>query len=360
MILHKFGYQNFRGLTPSSIELSPKINLFYGDNGVGKTSLIEAVYFLSCCKSFRTTSLEHLMSYEESWFSLNAIASKKEYGLQHSINVRRTKKQNRVTIDESNINRSSQLSQMLPTLVVCSERQRLFLASPQVRRNFLDWGLFHVKPESIKLFTKFERVLKQRNAAIKNKASADLIKTWDIEFVEYGNKIAELRVWFIQKLSQILQSSFLMSLDNSEYSLDYDFGYGKYPNLSEAISSGYDQDCRYGYTRYGPHRSDFLVLKNGRNVKDDLSKGQTKLLIYFLVLSQAKLIFESKGVNPWMLLDDFVSDFSAETLELAYNSVKQSGCQVFMTSAIDFSNQLKNDPNVYLFHVEHGKAKKMI
>ena len=360
MILHKFGYNHFRGLTPSSIELSPSVNIFCGDNGAGKTSVIEAIHFLSCCKSFRTTSLEHLISYDQDWLALNAIASKQEYGLQHTINVRRTKKQNRVTIDDSAIHRSSQLSQLLPTLVVCSERQRLFLAPPQVRRNFLDWGLFHVKPESIKLFTKFDRVLRQRNAAIKNKSAPELIKNWDNEFVQFGNQISQLRTWYIKQLSHILNSSFLSSFGGGELLLNYDPGYGKYSDLAESIDSGFDQDYRYGYTRYGPHRSEFFALRNGRNVKDDLSKGETKLLIYFLVLSQAQLIFKSKGVKPWVLFDDFSSDFSPESLQIAFESICQSGCQVFLTSATNFSGQVKSDPNVYLFHVEHGNVKKMI
>ncbi len=360
MFLQRLSIQNFRGLSASQIEFSPSLNVFYGDNGVGKTSLIEAIYFLSCCKSFRTNSIDNLTCYNQDWFFIDVVASKHQTGLQHSINVRRVKKQNRVTVDDTIIRKASILSQLLPTLVVCSERQRLFLASPQTRRNFLDWGLFHVKPNSINLFSKYERVLRQRNSAIKQGQSSDLIKTWDQELIGMGEQITQLRLWFIKELSKILNRRYSSSFGDNQFVINYDAGYGKYGNLSDAINGGFEQDCRYGYTRYGPHRSEFNVVYNDRNVKDDFSKGQIKLLVYFMVLSQAVLIEREKDIKPWLLFDDFSSDLSVDSVDMVFSSIIKSGCQVFLTSAMEFTRYVKNDPNVCLFHVEHGNIKKMI
>ena len=360
MNLQRLAMQNFRGLSASQIDLSAGINVFYGDNGAGKSSVIEAIHFLSCCKSFRTRVLDNLIAYDNDWLSINAIASKVESGLYHSISVRRILKKNTVLIDDTPLYRASQLSQMLPALLVCSERQRLFIAPPQERRNFLDWGLFHVKPDSINLFSKYERSLRQRNASIKNKSNADLVKSWDQELIECGQQIIGLRAWFIDKLSEILNRDYASFYGDFSFAFQYEDGCGRFHDMAQALNDGFDQDCRYGYTRFGPHRSEFEVLYSGRNIKDNFSHGQTKLLIYFLALSQAQFIYEAKGVKPWLLLDDFASDFSEDTLSKAFSVVADSGCQVFITSAIDLSKYQQKYPGIYLFHVEHGNVKKMI
>ncbi len=360
MFLQRFGVQNFRGINPIGFDLSHKVNIFSGPNGAGKSSILEAIYFLSCCKSFRTTNADALIAYENEWFSLNGIASKEGSGLEHKISVRRVKKQNRAEIDETAIRKASKLSQLLPSLVVCSERQRLFISPPQVRRNFLDWGLFHVKPESINLFTKYERALKQRNAAIKSKAEEKVIKSWDFDLIDSGSEIIKLRSWFVSELVNRLNQTCRPGFKSGEFYIDYETGCGKYDSFSSALEDGFDQDCRYGFTRHGPHRSDFTASYNGHNVKDDFSRGQIKLLVFYLTLSQAYLIGRSKGVNPWLLFDDFASDFSKDLLEVAFDAMLNSGCQVFMTSADDVSNLAKKDSKNYLFHVEHGNVKKMI
>lgn len=360
MYLKELNLQNFRELNISQIELSPGINFFSGDNGAGKTSFLEAVYFLSCCKSFRTSDLDNLVAYNQEWLSVNAVAAKSDNSIDHTIAVNRVKNKSRATIDGSVVKKASQLSLLLPSLVMCSEKQRLFIAPPQTRRNFIDWCVFHVKPESINYFSKYDRALRQRNAAIKSKSSESLIKAWDVDLIESGSMILELRTNLLDKIQHSVRDLSVDGFGSLEFMFNNDIGCGRYDCLVEAIEKGFDQDLRYGFTRYGPHRFDFSVSASGRDVKDNFSRGQTKLLVFYLILAQSAQIKEFSGNNPWLLFDDFTSDFSIDLLGIALDKLSLFGNQTFITSAANAAQKQVEKNSCRLFHVEHGNVKKMI
>lgn len=360
MHLKNISLNNFRELNIPQIELSSGVNVFSGDNGAGKTSFLEAIYFLSCCKSFRTANLDNLVTYNHDWLSLTADAAKVDSPLNHAITVKRVKNKCRATVDGTVVKKASQLSLLLPSLVMCSERQRLFIAPPQTRRNFLDWYVFHVKPESINYFTKYDRILKQRNAALKSNSSAALIKAWDVDLVESGTKILELRLNLLENLQESIGKTSADGFVSTAFLFDCDVGCGRYASFAEAIEKGFDQDVRYGFTRNGPHRFDFSIIANGKNVKDDFSRGQIKLLVFYLIMAQAGQIKEFTGNDPWLLFDDFASDFSVGVLDIVLDKLANSGNQTFITSARDFAQIGKEKNNCCLFHVEHGNVKKMI
>ncbi len=360
MYLKQLSLQNFRDLNIPQIELSPGINFFSGDNGAGKTSFLEAIYFLSCCKSFRTSDLNNLVAYNQEWLSLNAIATNSDNCLEHSFVVNRAKNKSRATIDGSVVKKASQLSLLLPSLVMCSERQRLFIAPPQTRRNFIDWCVFHVKPESINYFTKYDRILKQRNAAIKAKSSESLIKAWDVDLIESGSMILQFRTDLLDKIKQSIGKLSVDSFGFDGFEIKNDTGCGRHESLEQAIEKGFEQDQRYGFTRYGPHRFDFSVMVDGRDVKDNFSRGQIKLLVFYFILAQSILIKEQTGNNPWLLFDDFTSDFSVDMLAVVMDKLSALDNQTFITSAVDVSKNSYEKNNCCLFHVEHGNVKKMI
>ena len=360
MSLAEFNISKFRNIEQLSVTPSAEVNLIFGENGGGKTSLLEAIYFLSHGKSFRTNKFKMAVQHQADGFLLHG---KKQLN-NILIPVGLSKKRSGETLAKvhgKRCERMAQLAQVLPVQVITPESFDLFFGGPKERRRFLDLGLFHVEHEFYRVWQSFNKLLKQRNALLKQKPSnyIDQIQFWDKEFVRLSYTINEMRETYLNKF---LTYFFDNIADKITLFKDLEFklnsGWKTELELAELLEANFARDLKQGFTSKGPHKADLSFNLNGVSVEQYFSRGQLKLLLYALKITQNVLIDSETDKQSIFLIDDLPSELSDSTKEGVAELLNLCNSQLFIT-AIDQQSisavlELMNK-NIKVFHVKHGK-----
>lgn len=356
MFLKALSLYNFRNLTETTLSFSKDINCFTGVNGSGKTSLLESIYYLGHLRSFRTLQIQRIVQYEQSEFVLFGEVYDQD-NIFHTIGVsRKINGEAECKLSTRAKTKAADLANVLPVLLIHPNSYQLLDHGSKYRRQFIDWGLFHVEQSFFDSWKRFNRLLKQRNALIRDGASYDFVVSWDKEYVDLSNKINKLREDYLEKLFPKIEVILnkLINLDNLK--LDYQQGWNKSTPLQDILKDAYQKDIERGYSYYGVHRAD-LTIKIGKHpVQDVLSRGQQKLLVIAMRLAQGLLLKELTGKSCIYLLDDVTAELDLERRYYVFSLLKEIESQVFIT-LLDSSGleMLKEDINPRMFHVEHGK-----
>ncbi len=352
MTLLKLDVFSVRNIRSASILPSPSINLIIGANASGKSSLLEAIFILGRTRSFRSNHIKQAISFEQS--ELIVAAQHGRYnGSVSSIGIRIDGKQSEIRIDQEH-RQKADLAYALPVQLIHPKSYRLLDAGPQIRREFLDWGIFNQNQQFLPNWRKFSKALQQRNALLKTR-QLKLLPAWDKELVEYGNLVNDFR----KKYTQVLQPVFLQMashfLETTQIDLRFYGGWDETQPLATVLKSDLEKDLRYGFTHSGPHRADFLTFHNKRLAKDFLSRGQQKLLMLALMLSQVSLLNDEAQNHCCILIDDLTAELDTVNRSKLLKYLAEIGCQVFMTSTelADFGD-LSTIENYKVFHVEQG------
>jgi DNA replication and repair protein RecF len=344
--------ENVRNLEAVEIEPVPGLNYFYGENGAGKTSLLEALFLLSRGKSFRTTSSDELIRHQAETFQVFLEARNGDDKLR--LGLERSKKNWRARKDGQDVALLSELSRALPIVLMEPNSHTLVSGSPDGRRRFLDWGVFHVEPLFLDTWRQYSRGLKQRNAALR-RGQAGVIDSLDDIIAPLGEQLSAYRQRYFEDLSEEFNRQ-LDSDRNGLQGIGLRFHKGwKMDSLAEALQAGRDRDVEQGLSLYGPHRADVLLEREGRPVKSILSRGEQKNVAACLLLSQAELLKQSAR-SPIILLDDLASEFDQRHFKEVLRKALSCASQVWVTGVL--ADGLEGSPAV--FHVEHGKVLKVV
>lgn len=355
MQLAQLWIQNFRNL--SSVELQPAagINVIYGCNAAGKTSLLEAIHFLARVRSFRTTRPQQLIRQGSEAFTVRASLQEAE-GRRTMVAVRRSVDRTEVRIDAQEVRSLSELAWHIPLQVVNSESQRLLLDGPQVRRSFIDWGVFHVEHDYYEHWRRYDRALRQRNRALRA-GDERLAKSWEPELDHQATVVTELRKAFVDSVVTRARRMLDLWLQAEELSFEYRRGWAAGRSLLESFEAGRGREREAGYTMYGPHRADLLVRANGVDAQHRLSRGQQKLLTMALLLGSAEAVHAEHGAV--LLLDDLPAELDDEHRRDVLDLVVASGAQTFIT-ATDRDAVPITSAGAKWFHVEHGSYHEVV
>ena len=360
MSLVNFNVSNFRNIEALSFEPSPEINVIIGENGSGKSSLLESIYFLSHGKSFRTNKYKAIIQHQKDTL---LVHGKKQFNsLQIPVGIQKERNGNTLAkVHGKRCERIAQLAEVLPAQVITPESFELFFGGPKERRRFLDLGVFHVEQEFYFHWYNFNKLLKQRNALLKQKPSnyEQQIQFWDKEFVTNADKINTLRSSYITRLSKLFFDKIASQIELfKSLSFEYSPGWKSEYDLSEQLSSNFERDIKLGYTSKGPHKADINFLIDGVSVDNFLSRGQLKLLMYALKVCQNHLIESETEKQSLFLIDDLPSELSHDTKQAVSELLAHSTSQIFI-SAIDYDSiSAVVEPlnkNIKVFHVKHGK-----
>ncbi len=342
---------SFRNLSQADLTFSHGFNVFHGDNGAGKTSLLEALYYLGMGKSFRNTAVNHIIQHQQADFVLLAEIlhqqNKQLAGLSCSDSRSRQIKLNGEALPSI-----APITRIMPIQFMSPMSYRFFHDGPKVRRQYLDWALFHVEHSFFEIWRVFQRVLKQRNSALKQQAST---APWDIEFVEVAEKIDELRQLIVEQLRPLCLERLNYLLPEHAFELVYQRGWDDSLSLDKVLL-----DCRYrdqqlGYTYYGPQRADVQLLLHDRPIQHVLSQGQQKLAAYALHLSLGSLLHQQSGISPVYLIDDLPSELDSHSRHKIISALADLSAQTFITGIAERDFQPLVEPYAtHMFHVEHG------
>jgi len=360
MALERLKIQDFRNIARAQLVLAPGLNVISGANGSGKTSLLEAIYFLGRGASFRTQRVQSLIRKGKGELVVFGEVRSGEEG-SVGIGIRRSMRELEVRIGGEKAPGLSALAARLPLLVINPDSHRLVEQGPKQRRQFVDWGVFHVEHDFHGAWLRYMRALRQRNAALRSSAPTSA-KAWDGELVTHGTAIHEMRERYLRKLLPLLPEYVGALAPLGALEVAYQQGWPGDEALGTAIGASFERDRAVGHTRYGPHRADLAIRIDGVAAEESVSRGQQKLLVAGMRLAQARLLAEESGRAPVVLVDDLPAELDRAHREAMIGLLLGLGGQLFITAIDADMLELPAEAaaSCRMFHVEHGAVSEVI
>lgn len=359
MSLSRITITGVRNLTPVNLSsLSPRINIFYGANGSGKTSVLEAVHLLGLARSFRSARLLPVIQYEVPACTVFGEVRGEGERVHHLGISRDRQGEAQIRVDGQNARSAAQLAELLPLQVINPDSFKLLEGSPKIRRQFLDWGVFHVEPRFISAWQRLQKALKQRNSWLRHGTLDSASQAaWDREMCAASLEIDEYRRAYIETLKPVFEQVLAELLPLDELTLSYYRGWDKARDLSEVLHQSLLRDQALGHTQFGPQRADLRLRLSGQNAADILSRGQQKLVVCALRIAQGHLVNKAKYGQCVYLVDDLPSELDSQHRRTLCRLLESLQCQVFITCVDNelLTDTWQMDTPVTMFHVEHGR-----
>ncbi len=353
MPLGSFRAERFRCLAAVELELDRSANLFVGPNASGKTSLLEAAFFLSRGRSFRTRRRDALIAEGADDFLLAGLMDGDSGSVP--LGVRATRGAAEWRVGGAEAGGIADLAEAFPAQVIDPEVHKLLEDGPGRRRRFLDWGVFHVEHNFLPTWRRYHQALRQRNAALKQDASDEDLAAWERELAASGETLTAQRGAYLSRLASPLTAIGEALLDRA-ITLTYQPGWDPDGGLLGALAGNRSRDRRYKSTQLGPHRGDVTVLVAGRPAKDHVSRGQQKLVAAGLMLAQLEVQEQERPGRSALLLDDPAAELDGEYLGRLMALVRQVPAQLWVTALRPEIADLV--PGARMFHVEQGSIRR--
>lgn len=360
MKLASLSVEGVRNLTSVSLESLARVNIFFGANGAGKTSLLEAIYLLGMARSFRGVQLQPVIQRK---IAACTVFGRVETAAQSitAIGVKRSRSgQFRLRIAGQDEKSLARLAETLPLQLISSTAYSLLEGGPKPRRQFLDWGVFHVEHSFYAAWRRVQRSLKQRNRVLRSgRASPAALAPWNQELVEASAVVDSARAAYFHDFSIEFFSLLQQLLDLTDITLDYFRGWDHGCELASLLHEGEERDSRRGLTHYGPHRADLRLRVAGIDAGQVLSRGQQKLVVCALRLAQCRLLLRETEKKCVLLIDDLPAEIDAEHQRRLCAVLDSLDVQLFLTCVspdplLLSSWQQSGQPK--LFYVEDGEV----
>ena len=361
MILSRLDILQVRNLQDVHVVCHPKANVIYGANGSGKTSLLEAIYLLGRGRSFKHRDLRLVISEKAAELVVSARVERSPPQSGYQLGIKRTVAGRfEARLDGSALQSSAQLAEALPLQLIDAHSFTLLEGGPLQRRQFLDWGVFHVEHGFSSLWTRFHKALKQRNQLLRHgRMDHDYLSAWTAELVPLSDQITGYRRDYLAELSHHALEVAEGFAGLGELQLDYYQGWRDDYDLREAFEASRVRDIATGTTNVGAHKADITVKVDGVPAAERLSRGQVKLLVYALKLAQAAHFREKTGRGCLFLLDDLPAELDYQHRAQVVSCLNGLECQYFMTGVDrkDFESLVDGMAH-QMFHMEHGVASE--
>ena len=349
MGLARLEISNIRNLQSVRLDLNPGFNVLCGANGSGKTSILEALYILGRGISFRTKDLSRVLHNGSQQFLVSGklIPSMTALGVEYQASGTQFR------VAGQRARGRLELAEHLPLLFISPESQALISEGPQQRRQFLDWGVFHVEPGFLPAWRVYKRALRQRNKAL---GSHGVELAWDTELARSAELITQLRRDYLGRLAPYVELYVRKLVVLEGFSLNFSPGWRQELSYLEALHSSLAQDREYGFTRQGPHRADVVLKLGTRLARDTVSRGQQKLLIFAMLLAQVALLNEIAAIQPVIMIDELAAELDVKHRERLLQVLAELNAQIFIT--LTERRALVGIENIPInwFHVEQGRV----
>jgi len=359
MTIRRLRIAKLRNILHADIELG-RVNLLCGANGSGKTSVLEAVFVLGSGRSFRATRLDPVINHDATQCTVFAALLDQAGGAPFPMGVSRDRDGGFVgRIQGRTISAAAELARRLPVQLINSATFDLLEGGPKVRRQFLDWGVFHVEQGFHRLWLDVHRCLRQRNSLLRHdRIPATELETWNYRLAEGAALLDEQRRRYFDAFYPVFRRTLseLLSLDGLE--LSYVRGWDRERDLAAVLTDQLDRDRARGFTQSGPHRADVRVRIRGLSAEEVLSRGQQKLVVAALKLAQGRLFMSMQQRDCVFLVDDLPAELDHGHRRQLCRLLEEMRCQVLL-SCVDAGelggcwSGLPPD-ELKLFHVEHG------
>lgn len=360
---------NFRNFDNLNIKFLDKINIITGSNAVGKTNIIEGVYFSAKGKSFKAVSQENLIKFDkdESFIRTDINSD----GLEEKIEVKLSRNgQKVVRINENKIDTMQQLRTFFDIVTFTPEDIKIIKETKSYRRNFIDEVISGILPGFNIVLIKYNNILNQRNHLLKNQNREKYFKEQIIastrQMAEEGAKILKVRSKYIRIIEEFAKTIHIRLTDESEqlsilYNGQSEDCYkdmeSNYKMLFDKMLNSLEKDLYRGFSSVGPHRDDIEIFINNMDSRVFLSQGQQRTLILTLKLAQLKMFHDIKEIGPVILLDDVFSELDENRTNYLLNEIKDYQSIITATSE-SFINGYDGEYRVFELQDSKLKVKK--
>ena len=331
--------ENFRNIKDAHLNFGEGINVITGENGQGKTNLIEALWLLTGGKSFRGSKDKDLINKDSSFARIVAVTADDEYENKIELLIADTenKKGRYAKFNDGTQKRAVTIVGKFYSVVFCPQHLTLVSGSPSLRRKFVDGAICQIYPNYIKTYKTFEKYLEQKNSLLKNSGKYPITEfnsTLDI----YNRNIAVLSCEIYKKRKEYID---MLCVKAKEYYSkissgreEIEFKYIPFAECEEdfyhKLCESIDADKRAGFSTCGVQREDIEIYIDGENAKEFASQGQQRSIVLGMKLAESDILKEICEINPVILLDDVLSELDFKRQEYLLENIE--GKQVFISS----------------------------
>lgn len=347
MALTALNYQGFRNLEDAELTFSPDFNFITGDNGAGKTNLLEAIFFVGLASSFRLKEEKNLIQENAKYLRVSAQAN----GHNASIFLDTTTK--KITLQGNEIRRLSEYIGWLGITLLSIEDMWIVRGSPRMRRAFLDWGIAKTSSSYLANMMEYRRILRQRNRLLQSAAengNPAVLEVFDEQLIKVGNEIYRAREKNLPLLEECiadLGGNFGLKSLGIRYQ-------SSCPNMeltNQILADVRSKELVFGRTIVGPHRDDLLFSINGHLLRTYASEGEERAAVLTLKLAESEILYRKKGERPLLLLDEAAAELDHHKREILLELLKG---QVFFASTQPPQKRVFPGKDCKFFTVERG------
>lgn len=364
MSLVRLDFEGVRNLQRGSLRELARLNIFCGPNGSGKTSLLEAVYLLGMARSFRSAHIKSVITHGQDRCTVYGEVHRND-GSRRSLGVTRSRSgELEARVNSERAATRAELAEALPLQLIHADSFGILTGGPVERRQFMDWGVFHVEHAFLRHWQAFQRAIKQRNSLLRHgRISPELLRPWNRELAVAGAAIDRARSRYLEQLSPVFVETLRrLSPELHDVELRYRRGWDAGSELEEALEGSLQADVQQGFTHVGPQRADIRIVTDGKPAAESLSRGQLKLLVCALKLAQGQLLARQDAAGCTYLVDDLTAELDVAHCRQVADVLDDMGAQVLVT-CIERNDvkaiwpQEETDERA-VFHVEHGNIRR--
>lgn len=334
------GFRNYRH---QILEFSPSLNIIEGDNAQGKTNLLEAIYYLSVNRSFRTNSDQEMVMKGDNYFRLKGNFIKSSF--RNEIEIHYSQRNPlKILLNKEPVNRYDYL-QMFPVIIFSPDDLLLIKEGPSIRRRFLNLEASRLNRFYFDELRSYQRILRQRNFLLKEKSNygrlKELLEPWTRALVETGSNIIHTRINLVKNIEIEAQAFFNALTDNREIlTLEYVCSFKAAEEVDdtqklfyESLLAKKDYELKRGSTAVGPHLDDLKIIINGFDTRKYSSQGQKRTAALALKMAEINLLKLQDKSRPIILLDDVFSEFDRERKKYLLSFINKNSGQCFISTA---------------------------
>ncbi|MFI3171579.1 MAG: DNA replication/repair protein RecF [Eubacteriales bacterium] len=361
MKLKSLKIKNFRNYDLLNIELDEKTNIFYGDNAQGKTNILEAIYLSATSKSHRSSKDRELIKFEKEESHIELVINKKNIDYCVDMHLKKNSPKG-IAINKIPIKKASELFGIINIVFFSPEDLNIIKNGPSERRRFIDLELSQLDKIYLSNLANYNRVVNQRNRLLKDAYDrVELLNTleiWDMQLIQYGNKIIERRAIFIKQINEIISTIHSKLTGNKEHiELVYEKCTGNL-TLDECIQKYRTRDIKMRSTTIGPHRDDIAFLINNIDIRKYGSQGQQRTAALSLKMAEIELVKSIINDTPVLLLDDVLSELDKNRQTYLLENIHDIQTLITCTGVDEFVRNRFNIDKV--FYVKNGNIVKEV